>query len=76
MTRTETTPSYYVSAGRKNVKLNQRDLSVDSPAYPYGPFLAFDKLNRKVTVYAQNAELANVILDHWRGRMLLNSGGK
>ena len=36
--------------------------------------LAFDKLNRKVTVFAQNADVANAILDDWRGGQQLKEG--
>lgn len=63
------TPEYYVSAGKRNVKLNQRGLSADRPAHAYGPFSANDGRNRLVTVFATDDDSCDAILAHWRERI-------
>lgn len=61
----ETAYAYYVSAGKRNVKLNQRGHE-GSAREQYGPFVAKD--GRAITVYAISETWCGVILSAWRER--------
>ncbi len=61
-------PHYYVSAGKRNVKLNQDD-QVGTPREQFGPYTANDKRQRLVTVFAVNDVCCESILADWRSRI-------
>lgn len=63
-----TVPRYYVSAGKRNVKLNQDD-RVGTPREQYGPYSANDARQRLITVFAVDDESCELILADYRNRL-------
>ena len=62
-------PEYYVTAGKRNVKLHQvTGLSMEHPAVRFGPYEANDAASRSVDVYATDNYRAQAILADWKSR--------